>query len=70
VERKWRKKAAWREAMIFYPAKDKDKLIGIMAEEIGVDFFTLRTEIKRIEEKIERQQRERKQKGERNERQQ
>lgn len=56
--------------MIFYPAKDKDKLIGIMAEEIGVDFFTLRTEIKRIEEKIERQQRERKQKGERNERQQ
>ncbi|MCD6370832.1 MAG: hypothetical protein J7L63_05015 [Thermoplasmata archaeon] len=59
--------------MIFYPARDKDKLIGIMAEEIGVDFFTLRTEIKRIEEKIERQQRERKQKkqkGERNERKQ
>ena len=41
--------------MIFYPAKDKPKLIGIMAEEIGVDFSTLRTDIRRIEEEIEKQ---------------
>jgi len=42
--------------MMFYPARYNDNLIAIMAGELGVDFFTLKNQIKSIEEEIERKQ--------------
>jgi len=40
--------------MMFYPARYNDKLIALMAGELGVDFLTLKEGIIQIETEIEK----------------